>query len=80
MAMPNDPLPSPPEMTQEDWEKVPVSREHGWREYTEFIHQACGSFALLHPYTNHIWGCEKCHMMTYSPAIYFKPVDEVALA
>ncbi len=69
-----EPLPIPEGMTKEKMEAIPVAIANGWRKSDDFVHK-CGKKALLHPYTNSIWGCERCNFFTYSPSFFFKPTN-----
>ena len=67
------PLPTPEGMTKEEIEAMKVNQED-WRESDEFVCCTCGEPAYSHPYTNLIWGCNKCGYTTYSVSVYFRPV------
>ena len=74
MAEPLKPLPKPEGMTKEKIEAMKVN-EGEWRENSDFVCRICKEPAYLHPYTNQIWGCKKCGYTTYSPGVYFHPVN-----
>ena len=65
------PLPAPEELSPVDILGMKVTEE-GWRCDEEFACRTCGSPALLHPHTNHIWGCLPCGFSTASGFVYFK--------
>jgi ribosomal protein L37AE/L43A len=47
--------------------------EPGWRVSARFVCSGCSAPALLHPYTNHIWGCLVCGTTTHCVAVFFRP-------
>jgi hypothetical protein len=55
---------------------VPIGLENGWRQSDEFVCRACGQYALLHPDTNWVWGCENCGFTTASPGVFFTPKEQ----
>ncbi len=70
------PLPIPEGITQEEMEAIPITAASNWRKSDDFVHRKCGNNALLHPYTNKIWGCERCNFFTYSPSLFFNPINK----
>ncbi len=72
MAVPEVPLPIPPDMAQWQIDQMRVM-DGEWREDPDYLCRQCGSVAYLNPYTNDIWGCKKCQYSTRSVFVYFKP-------
>lgn len=65
------PLPMPVGMTRVEIEGMTIN-EGGWRESNEFVCAECQAPALLHPYTNMIWGCRPCGFTTFSVSVFFR--------
>lgn len=54
--------------------------ESSWNYIAGYACRACGDIARVHPQTNWIWGCLKCHFTTAAVSVYFAPLSESALS
>lgn len=67
------PYPLPEGMTDDELKSIGLD-QGPWRRSPDFICGRCGHAAYYHPYTSGTWGCKKCEFITFSPAVFFKPV------